>query len=75
MYKRYETKNAIGVYVLNNFGGLEILDLEYDYAIACFNFGDGRKCIRRHKIQTSSSGRSYIRKYNIRYYFDTIVRL
>jgi hypothetical protein len=78
LYEKYQQTIAIGMYPMCNFGGLEILDIIYgidDYAVACFNFGTGRQQIRRHKIQTTESGRSFIRKQNIRYYFDEIMRI
>ena len=70
---RYENAPAVGTCALGNWGGLEVLDIIYsidDYAIACFNFGDGRKHIRKHKIYTSPAGSVYIRKGGSRYYFN-----
>ena len=78
LYKKYENTKPIGTFCLCNFGGLEILDIEYgidDYIIACFNFGTGRQQIRRHKIQITPSGRMFIRKQNVRYYMDEILRI
>ena len=78
LYKKYAETKAIGVYPMSNWGGLEILDIEYgieDYAIACFNFGNGRRNIRRYKIYSTPSGDSYIRKEGRRYYFSDIMRV
>ena len=55
--------------------GDELLDIdacdgEYGVAVACFNWGTGRQKIRRHKIQLSESGRPFIRKEGIRFYFS-----
>lgn len=78
LYKKYANAKAIGVLPLCNFGGLEILDIEYgieDYVIACFNFGNGRYDFRRHKICTTPSGRQYFRKQGTRYYFDEVMRV
>lgn len=78
LYKTYENTKAVGVLPLCNFGGLEILDILYgidDYAVACFDFGNGRQQIRKHKIQYTPAGRSYIRKQGVRYYFDEIMRV
>ena len=78
LYKKYADTPAIGVLPMSNFGGIEILDIIHgwdDIAIACFNFGTGRQQIRRHKICYTSSGRSYIRKQGVRYYFDEIMRV
>ena len=76
--KLYENRKPVGTFTLCNFGGLEILEIIYgieDKAVACFNYGCGRIDIRKHKIYTTSSGRSYIRKQNKRYYFDEIMRI
>ena len=79
LYKRYANTKAVG-YIntcFTQWGGIEILDIEYgseDYAIACFNFGNGRYDFRRHKIYTAPSGRMYIRKQGVRYYFDEALR-
>lgn len=78
LYKQYAETKAIGVMPMNNFGGIEILDIIHgidDYAVACFNFGTGRQQIRRHKICCSESGRTYIKKQGTRYYFDQIMRV
>ena len=77
MILKYQYKNAmpIGVYTLCNFGGLALLALEAETAVAAFNWGSGYEDIRRHKIFYSHSGRAYIRKRGRRYYFDEIVRL
>lgn len=77
LYKKYENTKPIGVQCISNWGGLEILDIEYgidDIAIASFNFGT-RQQIRRHKIQTTPAGRLYIRKQGIRYYLDEIMKI
>lgn len=77
LYREYAETSAIGYFTMSNYGGLEILDINYgieDVAIACFNFGTGRQQIRRHKIYTAPSGRFYIRKAGTRYYFDQIMR-
>lgn len=76
--KLYENKKAIGTHAMCNFGGLEILDIIYgvdDKVVACFNNGCGRTDIRTHKIQYTTGGRPYIRKYGVRYYFDDIMRV
>lgn len=70
----YKNAVPIGVYPMCNFGGLAILSLEYDTAVAAFNWGDGYRQIRRHKIHTTYTGRAYIRKNGQRFYFDQIIR-
>jgi len=63
--KRYADTAAIGYYAMGNFGGLEILDVEYginDKLVTCFNWGNGREMIRRNTIYTTRDGRQYIRK-------------
>lgn len=76
LYKKYADTKAIAVLPMCNFGGIEILDVDYGgIFIACFNFGTGRQQIRRHKIYYSPSGRDYIRKQGKRYYLDTMLRV
>lgn len=75
LYKDYENTKAVGYLVLSNWGGLEILDLNDEEAVACFNWGTGRQMIRRHKIIYTANGRAYIRKQGRRYYFDQIMRV
>lgn len=77
LYKEYENIEAIGYYCMGNYGGLEVLDIEYgidDKLITCFNFGTGRQMIRRNKVLTTSNGRLYIRKAGYRFYLDNIMR-
>ena len=76
MILKHYYKNAvpIGTYPLCNFGGLAILAIEGEQAVAAFNFGDGYKQIRRHTIFYTYTGRAYIRKNGRRYYFDQIIR-
>lgn len=73
---KYAETVAVAVFPECNWGGLEILDVEYginDTVIACYNFGSGRTSIRRHRIYDTASGRSYIRKGNRRYYLDDMM--
>ena len=69
---KYKGKPPIGVMTLCNFGGLEILDINCEEAIACFNFGNGREMVKRHKITYTAQGKAYIRKMGRRYYLDQI---
>ena len=77
LYKQYEHAAPVGVYTLNNFGGLAILDIGSDgeTAVCAWHFGDGYKKIRRHRVYTTYTGRDYIRKNGTRYYFDQIIRM
>ena len=68
--REYEGRPAVGVLGLSNFGGLEVLAVEGDYAVACFNYGEGRKSIGRHKIEYTRTGRPFFRKLGTRYYFE-----
>lgn len=74
LYKKYADAEPIGVCPLCNFGGLAILEIEDETAVAAFHFGDGYQQIRRHKICYSKAGRAFIHKGYRRYYFDEIVR-
>ena len=71
----YKNAVPVGVYPLCNFGGLAILAIEGEKAIAAYNFGNGYKQIRRHNIFYTYTGRAYIRKNGTRYYFDQIMKI
>lgn len=75
LYKKYANTKPLGVLPLSNWGGLEILDINCESAVACFNWGTGRQMIKRHTITYCSNGRAYIRKQGKRYYFDEILSL
>lgn len=72
--ERYKNAVPVGVYTMNNFGGLAILDMDDEKATAAYHFRDGFKQIRRHTIYYTFTGRAYIRKNGQRYYFDQIIR-
>lgn len=72
--ERYKNADPIGIYMLCNFGGLAILDMDGEKATAAYNFGEGYKQIRRHTIYYTYTGRAYIRKQGRRYYFDQIMK-
>lgn len=78
LYEQYNETPAIGYYSMSNFGGLEILDIEYgvngDKLITCFNWGTGRQMIRRNTVYETLAGRQYIRKAGNRYYLDEMMR-
>ena len=73
--EKYKNADPVGVYVLCNYGGLVILDMNDEKATVAFDFGEGYKQIRRHNIYYTYTGRAYIRKGGTRYYFDQIMRL
>ncbi len=73
--QKYADKPPVGVFGICNYGGLEVLDVEGgDHVIACFNYGDGRKNVGRHKVEYTVDGRPYFRKLGTRYYLDQILR-
>lgn len=72
--ERYKSADPVGGYTLCNYGGLAILELDDEKAIAAYNFGNGYEQIRRHNIYYTFTGRAYIRKSGRRYYFDQIAR-
>lgn len=77
IYKKYANARAIGILPLCNFGGLEILETEYNCGpiLACFNFGEGRTDFHFHNVHYSESGRAYIRKCGRRYFLDLVMRV
>ena len=71
----YRDAAPVGLYPMNNFGGLAILDIINDeMAVCAWHYGDGYESIRRHQIFYTYTGRAYIRKAGRRYYFDQIMR-
>ena len=71
----YKDAAPVGVYPLNNFGGLAVLDIIDDETAVCaWHYGDGYESIRRHQIYYTFTGRAYIRKRGRRYYFDQIMK-
>lgn len=77
LYTKYENTPAIAYIGLSNFGGLEVLDIEYgieDKLVTCFNWSTGRQMIRRNTVYTTTGGRQYIRKAGDRYYLDEMMR-
>ena len=71
----YQDAAPVGVYPLNNFGGLAVLDIIDDKTAVCaWQYGDGYESIRRHQIYYTFTGRAYIRKRGHRYYFDQIMK-
>ena len=71
----YQDAAPVGLYPMNNFGGLAILDIINDETAVCaWHYGDGYESIRRHQIFYTYTGRAYIRKAGRRYYFDQITR-
>lgn len=71
--RMYMDSKAVGYAPITNWGGLEVLALEDEHIVACFNYGT-RNRIRRHKIQYTRSGRPFITKMGNRYYLDEIMR-
>ena len=72
----YKEAAPVGVYPVNNFGGLAILDIIGDSSvIAAWSYGGGYKSIRRHQIYYTFTCRAYIRKAGSRYYLDQIMRI
>ena len=55
----YKEAAPVGVYPINNFGGLAILDIIGDSSIiAAWSYGDGYESIRRHQIYYTYTGRA-----------------
>ena len=74
--ERYQNAAPVGLYPMNNLGGLAVLDIQDDETAVCaWHFGDGYESIRRHQIFYTYTGRAYIRKAGRRYYFDQIMRM
>lgn len=72
--EKYKNAEPVGVYTMNNFGGLVILDIDDEQATAAYHYGEKYESIRRHKIYYTYTGRAYIQKSGRRYYFDQIMK-
>jgi hypothetical protein len=71
----YRNAAPVGVYPLNNFGGLAVLDIiNGETAVCAWSYGQGYDGIRRHQIFYTYTGRAYIRKAGRRFYMDQILR-
>ena len=80
LYKQYENAAPVGAYTMCNTSALVILDIDSagDIAVAAFTNParqPGYYNIRRHKISYTYTGRPYIRKGGMRFYFDQIIRM
>ena len=72
----YKEAAPVGLYPMNNSGGLAILDiLSDDSVIAAWHYGEGYEGIRRHQVYYTYTGRAYIRKAGQRFYLDQIMRV
>ena len=70
--EKYKDKKPVAVYPTDNWGGVEILDIEYgidDFVIWRYNYGEPEKKLHRAKIHTNPAGYPFIRLN------ETIVRL
>lgn len=75
--RMYNNRKPIGVYPTCNFGGVIILDMQYDIddsVVTAYDFGDGYKSIRHNKVYYSSKG-AYIVKGKTRYYLSDFMRV
>lgn len=61
--EKYRDVEPIGVYAINNWGGVEVLGIEHciedDYVIARFNFGGKPQNLHRCKIRYGSRWESF----------------
>ena len=77
--KQYESRRPLAVLPLSNFGGIAVLDVINECGgtviVAAWNFGRGYENTRRHTVKETTSGRSFIRKGNRRFYLDQMVRI
>jgi len=68
--KMYADMRPIAVYGMSNWGGLEILRIEYgieDYVISRFNFGEPEEKIHKSKINYGVNHNTFrVGRYTIR---------
>ena len=74
---QYKEQKPIGVYPLSNWGGVEILGIEYgidDYAVCRYNFGEPEEKVHKLKI-TYGDGSPYIRLEGMRIRLDECLKV
>ncbi len=72
----YKTQKPIGVMTLNNFGGIEVMNIEHgldDYVIWRFNYGEPQKCHR--SVINYKPERICFRAGRMTIHFDEVVRI
>lgn len=65
----------IGVYTLNNFGGLVVLDISDEKITTGFSFGDGVKNIYTSPIKYNDNGEPFLTRYGADYFLSDIMRV
>ena len=76
--EKYKDKKPIAVYPMSNWGGVEILDIEYgidDYVIWRYNCGEPEKILHKAKIKDSGRGYQYIQLNEFRVRLDECMRV
>lgn len=74
--EKYKDSKPIAVHSISNFGGVEIMDIEYgieDYAIWRYNFGEPEKRLHRSKIG-NGNGYQFIQVDDFRIRLDKFIR-
>ena len=80
LYRQYEAAHPVGAYTMCNTFALVILDIidGGETAVAAWTNPAGQpgyNGVRRHRIAYTYTGRAYIRKGGMLFYFDQITRL
>ena len=67
-------KKPLGGLCLCNFGGLVVYDINNDFVVSGFSYGEKITDIRTTKIFYTTSGRCYFVRFSRRYYLNEISR-
>ena len=76
--ERYKDKTPIAVFPMSNWGGVEILDIEYgidDYVVCRYNFGETEEKLHRLMIRTSNDGQTFFVLDSRTIYLDECMRV
>ena len=76
-YKDEFNVRAIGVIPECNWGGLEVLEIDYseEKIVSCWNYGIGRFDVRKTKLHYTRNGRVYFTRFGKKYYLDEVIRV
>ncbi len=73
---KYADTEPMAVFPLNNFGGLEILYFDGEIIVSSFNFSDvGRYGIRKSRVHADENGKSFFRRYGVKYYLEDFMKV
>ena len=76
--EQYKDKTPIAVFPMSNWGGVEILGIEYDiddYVVCRYNFGEPEEKLHRLMIRTDNDGQTFFVLDSRTIYLDECMRV